>query len=168
MREYFSKRRTFMKQQNIHTTVNLSFKNTELLDKNACRLGMTRSRLVVLLMRKMVVQWRSLKRNFTSVKYQKNACGEKWKVAHVFFEVKDYEMFIDMRKFFKWSVSALVAMAINMYLDEIASGGKENLKQHFDNNKVIDYKCTAQLNKNTICWHIYWELDEKFAQKVSR
>lgn len=156
-----------MKPHNIHTTVNLGMSDAVFLDKNAEKLGMPRSRLLVLLMRKMLVHWKQMKRNFSSVKYQKNTAGEEWKVVHVFLEAGDYEVFIDMRKFFKRSVSALVAMAIKKYLKEIIADGKDDIKGYCDNYKLIGYQFDGKLDKNCICWHITWELDNKFARKLS-
>lgn len=163
---FFHLRRNRMELKIIHTTVNLGINGATRIEKSAEKLGVTRSRLVVLLLRKVLVHWKSLKRNMDSVKYQKNIDGEEWKAVHVFFEARDYEMFIDMRKFFKWSVSALVAMAISKYLDEILIDGKEGIKRHFDNYLVTDYHCSGKLDKNNICWHIIWGFDEKFAQKL--
>lgn len=73
-----------------------------------------------------------------------------------------------MRNCFKWSVSALLAMAIRRYLDDIDKDKNENFKLNCDNYKILGYQCDGKMYKNNICWHIIWELDEKFAQKLSR
>lgn len=155
-----------MKPKHVHTTVYLGLNNAVFLDDAAAKLSMSRSRLLVLLMRKMLVHWKQMRRNLSSVKYQKKTTGEEWKIVHVFLEANDYEVFIDMRKFFKWSVSALVAMAIKKYLNEIISEGKDDIREYCDNYKLVGYKCVGKLDKNCICWHITWELDNKFACKI--
>lgn len=156
-----------MDTQKIHTTVNLSSKNAVSLEDAARQLHLKRSKLVAMLLRKMLKKAKSLQRYFTPVHYQKNIDGDEWKVVHIFIDDRDYEVFIDMRNFFKWSVSALLAMAINKYLDELLNADSKVLKDQYDNYKIIDYHCDAKLNKNMICWHIKWELSEKLAQKIS-
>lgn len=155
-----------MDLSDIHTTVNLGLHQAVLLNESAVRLGVTRSRLVVLLMRKVLLHWKRMKRNFSTVKYQKSGTAQEWKTVHVFLRKEDYEIFIDMRKFFKWSVSALVAMAIKEYLHEILEGDRQHFQVECDNYKINNYECTGKLDNNKICWHIIWELDEKFAKKL--
>ena len=54
-----------------------------------------------------------------TVKYQKRDMDNNWKVFRVSLNEKDYELFTDMRKVMKLSVSYLVALAIKKYLDKI-------------------------------------------------
>lgn len=152
----------------IHTTVHLQQRHSLALYEKAKKLGITRSMLMVILMRRILVNWKRLKRHNISVQYQKNVNKEKWKVVHVFLDPKDYEVCTDMRKFFKWSVSALLAMAIDLYIDEISSLVKSKIKQHSDNYNILNHKCDAKLYNSSICWHIVWELDDKFAQKLTQ
>ncbi len=157
-----------MKSQNIHTTVHITKSDASLLDESAVKLGIKRSRLTMLLMRKLLIEWKDLQCNFYSVKYQTSSSKDEWKTLHVFFSKVDYEVFTDMRNCFKWSVSALLAMAIRKYLIEILDNGIQNFQQDCDNYHIHNYKCKGNLNKNNFCWHIIWELDEKFAQKIPR
>jgi hypothetical protein len=151
----------------IHTTVHLSIDDAKMLDESAKKLGKTRSQLMMLLMLRIVAHWRELRRKFFSVKYQRACRGGSWKVKHVFLSGKEYELCIDMRKFFKWSVSALLAFAIHMYLDEIRAGGKEKARYEADNYFLAAYDFTGKLDKNTICWHTIWFLSEQLAQKLA-
>lgn len=152
----------------IHTTVNLNTKHTILLNESSLKLNIKRSKLVVLLLRKLLANWKHKKCEFMSVKYQRNTEVEGWKKAHVFFEPVDYEVFTDMRNCFKWSVSALLAMAISKYLNEILSIEKKYFKSYCDNYRIHGYARDGKLNKNDICWHIIWKLDEKFAKKLHK
>lgn len=150
----------------IHTTVNLSREHATILNESAVKLRVSRSKLVVLLLRKLLVNLKKRKCNFTSVQYQKNAGHNGWKKVHVFFEPVDYEVFTDMRNYYKWSVSALLAMAIDRYLDEILEGGKENFEKNFDKYLIHDYNCDGKLDRTDFCWHITWKLSQELAKKL--
>ncbi|MCX7680342.1 MAG: hypothetical protein N2316_14165, partial [Spirochaetes bacterium] len=148
-----------MARYSIHTTVNLLSVQANVLDDYARRLQMKRSELVVRLLHKVIANCEKMQRSFASVKYQKGKAGDKWKRVHVVFEHIDYEVFTDMRNCFKWSVSALLAKAISMYLEEIiVDGGRSSLNDKYDNYLVVGYNCLLKFDKNKICWHITWEL----------
>lgn len=149
----------------IHTTLNLSCSDATTLNEKSKALRLKRSELVVLIMRKMLTNSKRMRKTFETVKYQEDVNYEGWRCVHVFLEKGDYEVFIDMRKFFKWSVSALVAMALKRYMNEISVVGKSNFQSFIDNYKMISYECDCELNNNIFCWHINWILGEKFAQK---
>lgn len=157
-----------MEVQLIHTTVNLNTNMAAEFDKSAQNLGIKRSTLMVLLMRRLLANWEKITRHNSSVQYQEHQSDAEWKVVHVFLNPKDYEVCTDMRKFFKWSVSALLAMAIKLYLIEILDVGKKGIKKYCDNYNIHNHKLYGKLDKNNICWHITWELDEKFIKKLTR
>lgn len=156
-----------MEQQFIHTTINLSTNHAAQLDEAAHRLRIKRTKLVVLLLRKLLIPFKNTKRSYGPVKYQGNDADDLWKKVHVFYEEDEYEVAIDMRKFCKFSVSALVAMAIDMYIEELLTIGKESIKAHFDRYHIHSYQLCRKLHKNSICWHIKWKLSEEFARKFS-
>lgn len=156
-----------MEQSIIHTTVHLRLSHAMLLDESAQKLGLTRSKLATLLLRKMMKNLKRMKQTHCPVKYQNNIEMEAWKTLHVFFESRDYEVNTDMRKFFKWSVSALLAMALNWYIKEILEAGKENIEAYCDNYKVHGHKLYENIDKNKICWHTLWDLSEEFAKKFA-
>lgn len=151
----------------IHTTVHLTQSLALLLDESAKKLNMKRSELMMLLMRRLLIHWKKMKRSFVTVQYQDNINQEEWKAVHVFLEGKDYEVATDMRKFFKWSVSALLAMAMRLYLNEVLEAGKDNLREYCDNYKMYGYESNGNMNKNNICWQIIWKFNTKFAQNIS-
>lgn len=155
-----------MEAARIHTTINLSQSQAALLNETAVRLRMKRTKLVVLLMQKMMEHFKHLKRNLGSVKYQKST-EDGWKTVHVFYEETEYEVCIDMRKFCKWSVSALIAMALNLYIDELIEMGSKKIKEHCDKNYIYHYHLSRKVYKNNICWHITWKLSEEFAKKFT-
>lgn len=155
-----------MSQAAIHTTVNLPQSLAATLDAHAAYIGVKRSQLVVLLLRKFLASWKNMKRAMMSVEYQKNELGEGWKKLHVFFEAVDYEVFTDMRNCFKRSVSALLSMAIRRYICGRVTDGKKDFWGDCDNYHINGYRCDGKLDRTGICWHIIWEMDEKTAQKL--
>lgn len=154
-----------MSHGRVHTTLNLTQSDATLLDEKAKELRMKRSEIVALMMRKMLAKLKKIPKKFESVSYQKDINDEGWKCVHVFFDGIDYEVFIDMRKFFKWSVSALVAMALKRFVNDFSEINEKNIKVYCDNYKIISYDCDGKLNKNIFCWHIKWELGEIYSRK---
>ncbi len=157
-----------MAHSTIHTTLNMQHSMAAVLDEYAAKIGIKRSGLVALLLRRFISNWKKMMRTMTSVEYQKNFSGDNWKKVHVFFEPVDYEVFTDMRNCFKWSVSALLAMAIRKYLINVQDPEKQDFFDQSDNYQIHGYHCEGKLYNNNICWHIIWELDEKFTQKLAR
>jgi hypothetical protein len=72
-----------------------------------------------------------------------------------------------MRKFFKYSVSGLLAFAIHVYLDELLEGGEKKAREHRDNNHVAFYTIQGKIYNNKICWSIIWHLTEELARKAN-
>ncbi len=155
-----------MKRDIIHTTINLSGHHAHLLDESARKTGITPTKMAVLLLRKLMPHWKKLKNNFMTVKYQQNQPNAEWTVVHMFFAAIDYEVNIGMRNKFKWSVSAMVAAAIQMFIEEIIDGDPEKTKDQCDKYTVDDFQCEGKLNKNKICWHTIWQLSDELAAKL--
>jgi hypothetical protein len=88
-------------------------------------------------------------------------------VKHVSLLPVEYEVCIDMRKFFKYSVSGILAFAIHVYLDEMLEAGEKKARGHCDNNQVAFYTFQGKLNNNTLCWSIMWYMTKDLAQKAN-
>jgi hypothetical protein len=156
-----------MKSKQINTTVHLSADDAKRLDEGAKKLGKKRSELMMDLMYRVLVHWKKLQHVFESVKYQQSS-GCEWSVKHVSLLPIEYEVCIDMRKFFKYSVSGLLAFAIHVYLDELLEGGEKRARGHRDNNQVAFYTFQGKMNNNTLCWSIIWYLTKDLARKANR
>ena len=103
----------------IETTINLNTHALLLINTAARMSGKTRSNLIVLLMRRIMKDGRDLVRNNRIIQYQEELPKERWHRLHVSLYSSDYECFLDLRKFYKRSVSLLVSLAIDRYLNEI-------------------------------------------------
>ncbi|MCP4130199.1 MAG: hypothetical protein GY754_04375 [bacterium] len=103
----------------IETTFNTTMKNFELLKASAKTMKIGRSRLVELLIRKVMDEEPFDLTECCSVKYQLGCGDDSWYHCHVVFDSSTYENCLDLRKYSKLSVSAIIAYAIEKYLDEL-------------------------------------------------
>ena len=103
----------------IDSTLNISDFNVKLLDNKADQLSISRNCLII----KLLLQYAEKQKNKLiqerRIVYQKKKEGNVWLKKHIWLEPKFYEKCLDLRKFHKCSVSLILAIAIDLYLDEI-------------------------------------------------
>lgn len=116
----------------LETTMNLSSGDISLLVRAAGTLGMSVNRIAALLLRRMVLRRRGACRLFRTVDYQRRKGGESWICLHVRISGKLHEQCFDLRKFWKRSVSRLLAEAIQ---DDLALLVKEIVAGKYDRNQ---------------------------------
>lgn len=97
------------------TRVNLTLVNYHRLYDAAGKLGITRSSLVKVLIKQYEINEMKHIRLNIPVKYQEKQ--DLWYSFHVNLSEIEYECFLDLRKFTKRSVSLILAIAIDLYLD---------------------------------------------------
>ncbi len=117
--------------------------------------------VVGLLLRKILKDGNYSAKKFRAVKYQEVDPDKSWDTLTVYFEDVDYELFTDMRKFFKFSVSYLLAKAIDLFLDTLLSQVEEILLNYEDSNwdiRRVDVETNAS-------WTITWINTEKHQRK---
>lgn len=88
-----------------------------------------------------------------TVQYQRNAGNRNWKVFRIALEPNDYELFTDMRKVLKKSVSYLVALAIKKYLDTIVP---QILKKLFIYTSIVHDSAVESIG-NIKKWILIWK-----------
>ncbi|MCP4137042.1 MAG: hypothetical protein GY754_39100 [bacterium] len=103
----------------VYTTFNITLENFELLQSSAKTMGIARSRLVELLVRKVMEKEPFEQKMFGTVKYQLSPLDDDWYHCHVVFDAAIYENCLDLRKARKMSVSAIIAYALHNYLEEL-------------------------------------------------
>jgi len=89
------------------------------------------------------------------VKYQTSDRREKWKTLRIILKRDDYELFTDMRKVMKKSVSYLVALAIKKYLDKIVG---KILKDSFNYTSIVYDSAGVRVNE-VRCWILLWKIN---------
>jgi len=113
--------------------------------------GLSYSEVISLLLKKIQSDGKCDIKKFSAVKYQDDDPDKNWVVKTVYFEEVCYEFFTDMRKFFKISVSYLLANAIDLFLETILS--EDNQRNYADHNWDISKK----EEKYSEIWTILWE-----------
>jgi len=85
------------------------------------RTGLSITKLIVQLMYHYAKEHKSTYFAKGTVKYQKRDILDHWSFFRVSLKEKDYELFTDMRKVMKKSVSYLIALAVKKYLDRFVT-----------------------------------------------
>jgi len=144
----------------IETTLNLDTAVRQNINLAAQALGITKSQLVVQCMRQVVVRYDHGDRHSLRVGYQRRSTDGVWMPLHITVDHREYERFLDLRKFCKRSVSFLVAFALAHYLKRIMRNvAYDNVKDvNTDNYRFKHYIVIKEITKYAICWRIYWGL----------
>ena len=87
-----------------------------------------------------------------TVSYQANDKNENWRIFRIALKEKDYELFTDMRKVMKKSVSFLVALAVKKYLDEIV----DKILKEIINYTYLTYSSGGKESGRAIQWFFNW------------
>jgi len=92
-----------------------------------------------------------------TVKYQKRDTKDNWKRFRVALEPDDYELFTDMRKVMKRSVSYLIALAVKKYLNRIIN---KILKKAYKFSQFIHQSIGKNL-RHIKEWVLIWKFVRK-------
>jgi len=146
----------------VATTVNIDPEVKLLLDRAAEVTGMSRSEVVVRVMRRAIRDFRRFVRYDRAVRYQEKNPPVARKKIHLSLIRRDYEYFLDSRKLFKCSVSWLVVFSVYEYLDEVIKTVlDEKYNEDADNYPFLNYLIMPEMVENVVCWKIYWGLPRK-------
>ncbi len=116
---------------NIDTTINITDNNTVLLKNSAEKLNVSTNVLIIRLITKFLVNTDRNIKAFQRISYQKKDETECWVQKHLWFSPEFYEKCLDLRKFYKLSLSNVLAVAINLYLVEKLKGVTDNYTQNY-------------------------------------
>ena len=95
-----------------------------------------------------------------SIKYQKSDAKVNWHKFHILLDADEYEFFLDLRKFFKRSVSAIVSYAVKKYY-------KEMIKfKNTDNYLFKNYVIIKKIIDSVVTWKICWGYTEKMMEAI--
>ncbi|MCP4138196.1 MAG: hypothetical protein GY754_44955 [bacterium] len=148
----------------IKTTINFRVPVLEKINEAAVLLGISRTKIIIRLL-KMVMN----EKNFSAtmcrpVQYQHPFPDpDEWHKFHISFQENDYEYCLDLRKFLKKSVSAIVAYAVEEYLD-IIMGLLPKDPGRSDNYRFHHYVMSSSEVHGVISWQIFWGLPEKLGE----
>ena len=98
-----------------HTTFNLELSVYAGLKFLAEERNLTIIDVIRILMKSVSEEMKHQKMPKRLVEYQRLPNNSEWKIFHVRLTIEEYEHFVDMRKFFKKSVSHLIKYALETY-----------------------------------------------------
>ena len=134
----------------METTINIHYDILDKISFIARTKGISRSEMIIMLIKKGMIEMADPGRLGNLVRYQERArCGD-WHVFHIKLRVDDYEYLLDLRKFLKMSVSLILASMVKKYLSGIF---KKNIT---DNYRFKDYIIIKEVLDNVICWKFLW------------
>jgi hypothetical protein len=146
----------------IESTIYVHKNTLEMLDRGAETTGRTRTLIIRVLMQRIMSNNRHMIRSNARIKYQSRDNKENWHLLHVVLNEYEYEYYLDMRKFYKMSVSFILAYAARRYLNEIINellNGSKNTDNYLYKNYIF---ITKTINK-VIYWQIYWGIPQKLS-----
>jgi hypothetical protein len=136
----------------LRTTVNMQNSIFFKLGLAASRLGKTRRDIVVTLLMRLMSDIERFQGGFTLVRYQERDPLRQWHCFSISFRKDENEFFTDLRKLGKFSVSYMVAIAVERYLDELMREGDER----HNYAGFTHYAVGLRLEGGIICWELYW------------
>mgnify|MGYP001613237077 CR=1 FL=1 len=126
----------------IESTINISISNKKLLKRYANKFEISVSQLIVFLLNQYLCKQKGRYKTFSRIKYQKLKVGEEWTRVHVWFSADFYEKCLDLRNFHKFSLSAILSQAIDLYLDSITPVKYDNYNKCYIFFSAISDECS--------------------------
>ncbi|MBP7738700.1 MAG: hypothetical protein KA369_22180 [Spirochaetes bacterium] len=134
----------------METTLNIHVDIFRLINSAAKARGISRSDLIVTLLKKVMDDIANPSRLGKLVQYQEKSMPCEWRTFHVSLREDDYEYFLDLRKLLKMSVSLILAYAVKKYLKRIMN------KNITDNYLFKNYVLAKMVIDNIVCWKLIW------------
>jgi hypothetical protein len=135
----------------IESTIYVNMRILGMLNRGAAITGRSRTYMIKILMQRVMRDDQKLLKFYSRIKYQERDLKENWHRLHIVLNEYEYEYYLDMRKFFKMSVSFILAYAVIRYLDELLK-----MNESTDNYCYKNYVFIKQLVNGIICWQTYW------------
>ena len=114
----------------IDTTVSITNKNLELLERYADNLKINRNDLIILLLKKFHSKFDGSQVIFKQISYQKRD-GVFKKRKHIWISPELYEKCMDLKKALKYSLSLIIRIAIEKYINEIDINFTDNYHPNY-------------------------------------
>ncbi len=144
----------------IETTIYIHSSVLRMLNRGAALTGKSRTVIIKLLIQRMMSCTKTMTKSFSRVQYQERDREGNWNRLHILLNEYEYEYCLDMRKFYKRSVSLILADAARRYLNELLCM-LLNRDDFTDNYRYRNYIFIKNTLDGTICWQIYWGVPHK-------
>ena len=132
------------------TTLNIRADILERIDEAATRIGLSRSRVAVFLIKEVMTNIGNPEPIGKLVRYQRPCKPFEWRVIHVWYREDEFEYFQDLRKLLKMSVSLILSIGVQKYLRKLLK------HKRTDNYRFINYVLVKEIFENTLCWRMVW------------
>ncbi len=146
----------------VETTVNIHRDILTILDRAVRVTGKSRNLIIKHLMQKMLRINQNMLQSCSRIKYQDRDIQENWHKVHIALNEYEYEYCLDMRKFYKRSVSFILADAVRRYLSELLSTLLDK-NDTTDNYRYRNYIFIKKTLDGAIYWQIYWGVPHKLS-----
>ncbi len=147
----------------METTINIRLEILEKIKETAVAKGISCSKMIRILMQKVMGEDMQYVRMGRLVQYQKKRRKEEWHKFHVTWREDEYEYYTDLRKMLKRSVSLILAYAVKRYLQEIINDkSTDNYRAQYSNYVVV-----RENIGNIICWKLIWGYPPHIEQHIT-
>ncbi len=150
----------------IQTTLYIHKSILEMLNRGSVITGESRTAIIKHLMQRLMSDNRKMLQSYSRIKYQARDDKENWHRLHIIISEYEYEYYLDMRKFYKMSVSFILAYAVKRYLNEVVYALLD-MNNNTDNYRYRNYILIKKILDGIICWQIYWGIPQKLASLIS-
>lgn len=130
----------------METTINMDIYILKAVTRAARRKGVSRSGMIMLLMKEVMNEVTSPARYGRLICYQERSDPERWHRFHLLVREDDYEFLLDLRKLLKMSVSRILAYAVKRYLKRINT----------DKNRFKNYVIIKKIHSGIVFWTLLW------------
>jgi hypothetical protein len=134
----------------MNTTINMDHAILKQITRAALVKRISRSRMIILLLNKVMHETHHPSFLGKMIKYQKRRRPDNWHKFHLQVKPDEYEFFLDLRKLLKMSVSLILAYAVEKYLKELIN------RKITDNYLHKNYVMIREIVDNIKCWKLYW------------
>ena len=139
----------------IETTLHVHKNIMDKLDEAAVKTGISRSFIIKLLIQRIMDDGQRMIKSYSRIKYQERDEKENWNQLHIVLNEYEYEYYLDMRNFYKMSVSLILAHAVMRYLNELVNELLHENKST-DNYLYKNYIFMMEIIDGILCWRIFW------------
>jgi hypothetical protein len=147
----------------IETTLHVHKSILNKLDAGAEISRRTRTSIIKMLIQRIMKDNKRMIKTYSRVRYQERDIQENWSTINIVLNEYEYEYWQDLRKFFKMSVSFVLAYAVLRYLDEVLEMSKNT-----DNYCFKNYIFVMKTINGTVCWQLYWGIPIKLNNLIYR
>ncbi|HNW28997.1 MAG TPA: hypothetical protein PKN50_11010 [Spirochaetota bacterium] len=134
----------------METTLNIQQDILGQITRAAATLGISRSEVIITLIKKVMDNTTNPDCLWKLVKYQQKGKDGEWHRFHLTVRPDDYEYFQDLRKLLKMSLSLILFHAVNKYLNKLMK------KKFTDNYRYKNYIIMGKRINSVPCWIFIW------------